>query len=116
MLDSLKRFLKRPAAWGAVIVAYFGMFAGFGFYVNERNNQHDDLCEVVRNVHTNAKFRYRTELDRLDQSKKFLADPASKDNIALYRRVKSTLPVVKQTVEVARRGAVSTRVPPSCRI
>jgi hypothetical protein len=76
------------------------------------NAQHADLCKVVDNVHTNAVFRYHTEQQRVETTKDFLA---TAPHDALWVRVKATYPDVLKTLEAARRGAISTRVPDSCK-
>lgn len=115
-------FLTRPATYASVIAGYVGLIGIGGYIAAESHDRvqtnHETLeqvCTVVRNVHVNAVFRYHTEQTRLEQTLDYLADPTSKENPALYARVKSTLPTVQAVVKAAKRGAEATRVPPSCR-
>lgn len=41
MLLRLRTFLNRPVAWGAVILSYIGIFAGFAFAVYTFNDAND---------------------------------------------------------------------------
>lgn len=114
---SLRKFLARPATVGAVILSYFGL-AGVGLVGHEDAASKADiaaLCKVVRDVHTNAVFRYHSEQQRVVQTQDFLADPKVKHD-ALYDRVKANLPNALNDLKAAKQGAQSTTVPATCKL
>lgn len=112
---AMRDWLNRPVKLKWVLVTYLGFFALGGYTHEIGATRDDDLCAVVQNVHTNAVFRYHTEQINFRQTREFLADPGTRrDSPSLYKRIKDSLPVTKDRVEVARRGAIATRVPPSC--
>lgn len=115
-------WLNRPASWKALILTYAGLVSigTYGFVSGHERDQKLErqdtaLCKVVRNVHTNAIFRWKTEQAALMGQRAYVNDPkAQRKNPDLVRRVRESLPVTEGRVAVARRGVVATRVPATC--
>jgi hypothetical protein len=133
VVRSLIRFLKRPVAWGAVLLSYAGViialiFAGFTANGNDADIRAEaavrehDICTVIIAVNKNAKFRARTEKHRIETTEAFLRDTARSadsandtDSRALRNRVKQTLPLVKADYRTAKQNVRATTPPPICR-
>lgn len=111
MVRTLRAFLKRPVAWGAVLLSYVGIIAVVAFAASvgadsragteralravqaeslradrqlaaEATRRERDLCQVVINVHRNAIFRANTERNRVEQTKAYLKDTAREEDSA----------------------------------
>lgn len=132
MLTRLRNFLRRPVAWGAVILSYIGImvalvFAGITSSNNDADIRHEadvrerDICTVIVNVNNNAKFRAQTEANRLENTKAYLRDTArfeddnrDTDSGELRARVKATLPLIRADAKQAKANVTATAPPPTC--
>lgn len=145
MLSGVMTFLRRPVAWGAVLLSYVGIIAVTAYAAGtaasnstavQRESQrantaleqrfqaadrrissvnnaaNRDLCKVVSNVHVNAKFRARTEHQNLRNAKAYVR---TGEDANLVRRVRDTLPIVRQRVRDAEANVRATAVPPTCK-
>ena len=125
-LRRLEAYLKRPVAWGAVILSYAGILAVllFAFHSGQganRDLKHEamvreaQLCQVVINVNNNAKFRARTEHENLQSTLDYLADASASERASeLYKRVRSNLPITQARVTTADDNVRATAIPPIC--
>lgn len=113
------RFFKKPVTGGMVLLSYVGVFLGFAFtastFKTEAEHRTSDICFVIINVHRSAQFRYDTEKRRLAVTTDYLRDPQSKENKALYGRVKENLPAVQNDVRVAKLNVQATTPPDTCK-
>lgn len=109
--------LSKPATWGALILTYFGLIGVFLVDRRDSASKADiaQVCKVVRDVHTNAVFRWHTEQNRVKQTRSYLDDPASRsESPQLYARVQAGFPAQLETLKAAKQGARATHVPPTC--
>lgn len=130
----LKEFLKRPVSYAMVFLSYAGIFVALslsGLAVDRNSDaartasdavakvavetavRQAEMCQVVRNVHANAKFRLSTEEKRKESALEYLNDPKVPRD-ALYQRVKENLASQEQDIRVAAANVEATRVPESC--
>jgi hypothetical protein len=129
--------MRRPVSLQAVLWTYIGLFLAIGFTVQTgseadqairdesraraaavrmvSDERTKDLCGVVVNVHTNAKFRATTERHRVQNIRSYLRspDPSSPE---LTARIRDTLPLARADYRQARANVRATKPPPTCQL
>lgn len=138
MVRTLRAFLNRPVAWGAVLLSYAGIIAVVAYAASvgadsragtdralravqsesvradrqlaaEAHRREEDLCGVIISVHRNAIFRANTEKHRVEQIKAYLRDTEREEDRAGDTDSSALRDRVKSTLPLAKADARQAR-------
>lgn len=110
---------KRPVDAGMVWLGYAGIIATVAFtqvtHAQETSARTSDICGVIVNIHHANERDLVAARTALRGTLAYLADPASQESPALYKRVKQNLPTVRGNVRAAEDAVKATVVPATCK-